>query len=37
MLRPGAAADLITFAWQPGDRTLDIKTVVAGGTQVAGR
>jgi N-acetylglucosamine-6-phosphate deacetylase len=36
-LRPGAAADLITFAWQPGDRTLDIKTVVAAGTQVAGR
>jgi N-acetylglucosamine-6-phosphate deacetylase len=36
-LRPGAAADLMTFAWQPGDRTLDIKTVVAGGTQVADR
>jgi N-acetylglucosamine-6-phosphate deacetylase len=37
VLRPGASADLITFAWQPGDRTLDIQTVVAGGTQVKGR
>jgi N-acetylglucosamine-6-phosphate deacetylase len=36
-IRPGATADLITFAWQPGDRTLDIKTVVAGGTQVGGQ
>ena len=36
-LRPGAAADLITFAWQPGDRTLDMHAVVARGTQVAGR
>lgn len=36
-LRPGTAADLITFAWQPGDLTLDVKAVVAGGTQVAGR
>lgn len=36
-LRPGVAADLITFAWQPGDRTLDMHTVVARGTQVAGR
>ena len=36
-LRPGAAADLITFAWQPGDRTLGIAAVVAGGIQVAGR
>lgn len=34
-LRPGAAADLITFAWQPGDRTLGVKTVVADGTLVA--
>ena len=36
-LRPGAAADLITFAWRPGDRTLDIHDVVARGTQVAAR
>jgi N-acetylglucosamine-6-phosphate deacetylase len=36
-LRPGAAADLITFAWRPGDRTLDLRTVVARGTPVAGR
>ena len=37
VLRPGASADLITFGWQPGDRTLDIRTVIAGGTQVKGR
>jgi cytosine/adenosine deaminase-related metal-dependent hydrolase len=36
-LRPGAAADLITFAWRPGDRTLDIHAVVARGRQVAAR
>jgi len=36
-LRPGAAADLITFAWRPGDRSLDLRTVVARGTPVAGR
>ena len=34
VLRPGAPADLITFAWQPGDRTLDIRTVVANGAVV---
>jgi N-acetylglucosamine-6-phosphate deacetylase len=34
VLRPGAPADLITFAWQPGDRTLDIRTVVANGAAV---
>jgi N-acetylglucosamine-6-phosphate deacetylase len=33
-LRPGAPADLVTFAWQPGDSTLDIRTVVANGTEV---
>ena len=35
VLRPGAPADLITFAWQPGDSTLDIRIVVAGGAAVA--
>ena len=35
VLRPGAPADLITFAWQPGDPTLDIRTVVANGAVVA--
>lgn len=35
VLRPGAPADLITFAWQPGDATLDIVTVVASGVVVA--
>jgi N-acetylglucosamine-6-phosphate deacetylase len=34
VLRPGAPADLITFAWQPGDSTLGIRTVVANGTAV---
>ncbi|WP_255947883.1 N-acetylglucosamine-6-phosphate deacetylase [Streptomyces odontomachi] len=34
VLVPGAPADLLTFAWQPGDRTLDIRTVVAGGVLV---
>ena len=34
VLRPGAAADLITFAWQPGDSTLGIRTVVANGAAV---
>jgi N-acetylglucosamine-6-phosphate deacetylase len=34
LLRPGAPADLITFAWQPGDRTLGIRTVVANGAAV---
>jgi N-acetylglucosamine-6-phosphate deacetylase len=35
VLRPGAPADLITFAWQPDDRTLDVQTVVANGAVVA--
>lgn len=35
VLRPGAPADLVTFAWQPGDSTLDIRTVVANGAVVA--
>jgi N-acetylglucosamine-6-phosphate deacetylase len=34
VLRPGAPADLITFAWQPGDSTLDVRTVVANGAVV---
>jgi N-acetylglucosamine-6-phosphate deacetylase len=34
VLRPGAPADLITFAWQPGDSTLGIRTVVANGAPV---
>ena len=37
VLRPGAPADLITFAWQPGDSTLDVRTVVAGGAVVVSR
>jgi N-acetylglucosamine-6-phosphate deacetylase len=36
-LRPGAPADLITFAWQPGDSTLDVRTVVASGAVVVSR
>jgi N-acetylglucosamine-6-phosphate deacetylase len=36
LLRPGAPADLITFAWRPGDATLDIRTVVANGVAVVG-
>jgi N-acetylglucosamine-6-phosphate deacetylase len=34
VLRPGAPADLIAFAWEPGDSTLDIRTVVANGAVV---
>ncbi|WP_329244712.1 amidohydrolase family protein [Actinoallomurus sp. NBC_01490] len=34
VLRPGAPADLITFAWRPGDTTLDVRTVVVAGTPV---
>jgi N-acetylglucosamine-6-phosphate deacetylase len=34
VLRPGAPADLITFAWQSGDSTLGIRTVVANGAAV---
>jgi N-acetylglucosamine-6-phosphate deacetylase len=36
-LRPGAPADLMTFAWQPGDSTLDVRTVVANGAVVVSR
>jgi N-acetylglucosamine-6-phosphate deacetylase len=36
VLRPGAPADLIAFAWQPGDTTLDVRTVVAAGVPVVG-
>jgi N-acetylglucosamine-6-phosphate deacetylase len=31
VLRPGAPADLITFAWQPGDTTLDVREVIVAG------
>jgi hypothetical protein len=34
VLRPGAPADLITFAWRPGDSTLDVRTVVTNGALV---
>ena len=34
VLRPGAPADLITFAWQPGDTTLDVRTVLVAGAPV---
>jgi N-acetylglucosamine-6-phosphate deacetylase len=34
VLRTGATADLITFAWRPGDRTLDVRTVIAAGRPV---
>lgn len=34
VLRPGAPADLITFAWRPGDTTLDVRTVVVAGAPV---
>jgi N-acetylglucosamine-6-phosphate deacetylase len=34
VLRPGAPADLIMFAWQPGDTTLDVRTVLLAGAPV---
>ncbi len=34
VLRPGAPADLILFAWSPGDTTLDVRAVLAAGTRV---
>ncbi|WP_156819520.1 hypothetical protein [Pseudonocardia sp. HH130630-07] len=34
VLRAGAAADVITFRWRPGDPTLDVRTVLAGGRPV---
>ncbi|MCW2860599.1 MAG: N-acetylglucosamine-6-phosphate deacetylase [Actinoallomurus sp.] len=34
VLRTGAPADLIVFAWQPGDTTLDVRTVLVAGTPV---
>jgi N-acetylglucosamine-6-phosphate deacetylase len=34
VLRPGEPADLITFAWRPGDTTLDVRTVIAAGRAV---
>jgi N-acetylglucosamine-6-phosphate deacetylase len=37
VLRAGAPADLITFAWQPGDATLDVRTVMAAGRVVLDR
>lgn len=33
-LEPGAPADLIRFAWQPGDRTLHIETTLIGGEDI---
>jgi N-acetylglucosamine-6-phosphate deacetylase len=37
VLRPGAPADVIAFGWQPGDRTLDLRVVVAAGQVVLDR
>jgi N-acetylglucosamine-6-phosphate deacetylase len=37
VLRVGAPADLITFAWRPGDATLDVRTVIAAGRTVLER
>ncbi|MCW2944395.1 MAG: N-acetylglucosamine-6-phosphate deacetylase [Actinoallomurus sp.] len=34
ILRPGAPADLIAFAWRPGDTTLDVRTVLVAGVPV---
>jgi N-acetylglucosamine-6-phosphate deacetylase len=34
LLRPGEPADLILFGWQPGDTTLDVRTVLVAGTPV---
>lgn len=34
ILRSGAPADLITFAWRPGDTSLDVRTVLVAGTPV---
>jgi N-acetylglucosamine-6-phosphate deacetylase len=34
VLRHGAPADLIAFAWRPGDVTLDVRTVLVAGTPV---
>jgi N-acetylglucosamine-6-phosphate deacetylase len=31
VLRPGRPADLITFAWRPGDTTLDVREVLVAG------
>ncbi|MFJ9033214.1 hypothetical protein ACIRQP_32805 [Streptomyces sp. NPDC102274] len=33
-LRVGGPADLVTFAWSPGDTTLDVRTVLASGVTV---
>jgi N-acetylglucosamine-6-phosphate deacetylase len=35
VLRPGGPADLITFAWRPGDTTLDVREVVVAGQRMA--
>jgi N-acetylglucosamine-6-phosphate deacetylase len=37
VLQVGAPADLMTFAWEPGDTTLDVRTVVAAGRTVLER
>lgn len=34
VLRPGEPADLVTFAWRPGDTTLDVRAVVVAGEPV---
>lgn len=34
VLRPGEPADLVTFAWQPGDTTLDVREVIVAGESV---
>jgi N-acetylglucosamine-6-phosphate deacetylase len=34
-LRVGAAADLVRFRWQPGDRTLEVEQVFVAGQEVA--
>ncbi|GAA4611835.1 N-acetylglucosamine-6-phosphate deacetylase [Actinoallomurus liliacearum] len=34
LLRPGRPADLIAFAWRPGDTTLDIREVLVAGQPV---
>jgi N-acetylglucosamine-6-phosphate deacetylase len=36
LLRPGEPADLIMFGWQPGDPTLDVRTVLVAGAPVVG-
>ena len=37
LLRVGAPADLIAFTWEPGDTTLDVRTVITAGRTVLDR